>query len=133
MVNQYYLSGNTLRCKSYDGRNLRGLKANGASNYSVALLEGVYDFQLQYAVKTISKQDPSASTVGWFNADQLQSQLTDTRQLIAVSVELVIGADIPTYLQRQNKVKLFSNSSSFELQGGVVKPLSDVVLLTPSM
>lgn len=130
VVNQYYLSGNTLRCKSYDGRYLRGLKANGASNYSVALLEDVYDFQMQYAIKTTSEQDPSASVIGWFNADQLQ--IDDTRQLIAVSVELVIGSELPTYLQRQNKVKLFSNSTHFEVEGILLKPLSDVVLLTQS-
>jgi len=129
VVNQYYLDGTTLRCKSFDGRFLRGLKPDVGSNYSVSLLENVYDLQIQYLVKQGNLGDDSETFI-WINADQLSANLITNRELVAVNIAILIGDPVLTKLQNYRQVQLLANDSYEAPENILVRPFSTVVALT---
>jgi type IV pilus assembly protein PilW len=137
VVNQYYVDGSTLRCKSYDGRYLRGVKTNASANYSVSLLENVYDFQVQYGV--IIKNDTAIKDVStnnsnlnqefiWVNADDLTNLLireadtetiTNKVKIRAVNIELLLGVKTVAILSKQTSINL-SGGSTFSVPDNVL-------------
>lgn len=129
VVNQYYLDGTTLRCKSFDGRFLRGLKPDVGSNYSVSLLENVYDLQIQYLVKQGNIGDDNETFI-WINADQLSANLITNRELVAVNIAILIGDPVLTKLQNYRQVQLLANDSYEAPENILVRPFSTVVALT---
>ncbi|MDA8621011.1 prepilin-type N-terminal cleavage/methylation domain-containing protein [Psychrosphaera sp.] len=70
-VNEYYLDGNTLKCRGHDGRYLRGEKANGSSNQPISLLDNVYDFQVLYGVSTPIGGIETGAVTSWVTADRV--------------------------------------------------------------
>lgn len=128
VVNQYYLDGTTLRCKSFDGRFLRGLKLDIGSNYSVSLLENVYDLQIQYLVKQGNVGDDSESFI-WINADQLSANLITNRELVAVNIAILIGEPVLTKLQSHRQVQLLANDSYEAPDNILVRQFSTIITL----
>jgi type IV pilus assembly protein PilW len=132
VVNQYYLEETTLRCKSYDGRYLRGLKSNGGYNYSVSLLENVYDLQIQYLIKVHAANDGNSSNSErfvWVNANQLSTYLSAVTELVAVNLAVLIGSPVLTKLQKHRQVRLLSNDSYEAPENILVRQFSTIITL----
>lgn len=111
-VNHYYIDGTTLRCKSYDGRYLRGVKLTTTSNYSVSLLENVQDMQIQYGVQFKGISVDESDQLSWVNADVLANinkTATADVKLVAVNVALLLGKTLITPLAQPTQIKLLGN------------------------
>lgn len=80
LVNEVFVEANTLKCRSYDGRFLTGLKSLGARWSSVSLLNGVQQMQVYYLVKL-------GKTSRYLNASQLQH----AHKVVAVKIKLILN------------------------------------------
>lgn len=132
VVNQYYLDGTTLRCKSYDGRYLRGLKSNTTSNYSVSLLENVQDMQIQYAIKLTCLGVNELQTFSWINADELSNiaNLTsDEFDLVAVNIVILLGSNSVTSLSKQTQIRLLGKDIYVVPKNLLVRRFETIIVL----
>ena len=80
VVNYYFVTGSTLKCTGYDGRVLRGMKAQVSSPATVVLLDNIESFQVQFGVadEITSSQ---GHAVRYVTADAL-SALRDANQQV---------------------------------------------------
>lgn len=80
VVNYYFVTGSTLKCTGYDGRVLRGMKAQVSSPATVVLLDNIESFQVQFGVadEITSSQ---GQAVRYVTADAL-SALRDANQQV---------------------------------------------------
>jgi type IV pilus assembly protein PilW len=75
VVNEYFLDGTSLKCRGFDGRVLRGLKAEVDDDSAYTLLDDVISFQVQYGVTdNVASKDNSARPVKFINADTLGAE-----------------------------------------------------------
>lgn len=146
VVDQYYLDGTTLRCKSYDGRYLLGLKSNTRTSYSVSLLENVYDFQVEYGVELnneisaegIEELSPEQDFI-WVNADSLTTLLIEesvnqsTRiRIRAVNIELVLGVETVNRLSQKVPIKLSSHNVFTVPDNLLIRKFETIIVLKAS-
>lgn len=80
VVNYYFVTGSTLKCTGYDGRVLRGLKAQVSSPATVVLLDNIESFQVQFGV-TDEITTSQGQAVRYVTADVL-SALRDANQQV---------------------------------------------------
>ncbi len=80
VVNYYFVSGSTLKCTGYDGRVLRGMKAQVSSPATVVLLDNIESFQVQFGVAD-DITSSQGQAVRYVTADAL-SALRDANQQV---------------------------------------------------
>lgn len=94
VVNEYFLVGSELKCKGYDGRVLRGLKAQVDSDTAYTLLDDVVSFQVQYGVTdNFASQDNTARPVKFIEADSLVAEKAAGALVVAIRIALLVKAD----------------------------------------
>ncbi|WP_100643299.1 PilW family protein [Alteromonas facilis] len=112
VVNEYFMDGTELKCRGFDGRYLRGLKAAAGHNghNAFTLLDDVQSFQVLYGIADADLAgDTSARPVQFIPADELPAALANDGQVVAVRIAVLVQGD--------GEVNL-SDSPSFVLLGG---------------
>lgn len=114
VVNQYFISGNKLQCRGFDGRVLQGLKnpvANDGDNAYV-LLDDVYSFQVQYGVTNVlSTQDNSSRPVRFITADALSLLRVEGAQVVAIRIAVLLKANSEVFIENVPSFKLLDESA----------------------
>ncbi len=117
VVNQYFISNDTLMCTGYDGRVLRGLKQQTVAPVTITLLDNLISFQMQYGVS-----DRATNTVGqavtYVTADQVAALRAENKQVVALRWGFVIQS-------YQNEVQLDAAPSIALLNEGALSLTSD--------
>jgi type IV pilus assembly protein PilW len=94
VVNEYFLDGTSLKCRGFDGRVLRGLKAEVDDDSAYTLLDDVISFQVQYGVTdNVASKDNSARPVKFINADTLGAEKNAGALVVAIRIALLLKAD----------------------------------------
>ena len=115
VVNEYFLDGDQLKCRGFDGRVLRGQKvAVGHDNHSsVTLLDDVEDFQVLYGVtdRTVTN-DNSARPVSYIPADQLAALLANNGQVVAIRLAVLVKGDSEVVVYPVPSFKLLNETAA---------------------
>jgi type IV pilus assembly protein PilW len=94
VVNEYFLDGTSLKCRGYDGRVLRGQKAEVDDDASYTLLDDVVNFQVQYGITdNIASKDNSARPVKFIDADTLGAEKAAGALVVAIRIAILLKAD----------------------------------------
>lgn len=96
VVNEYFLDGRELKCRGFDGRYLRGLRAAVGHNGHAAftLLDDVESFQVMYGIAdSVIAGDNSARPVQYVNAAQLGASIAAGGQVVAVRLAILVRGD----------------------------------------
>jgi len=94
VVNEYFLDGTSLKCRGFDGRVLRGLKAEVNDDTAYTLLDDVVSFQVQYGITdNIASKDNSARPVKFIEADTLGAEKAAGALVVAIRIALLLKAD----------------------------------------
>jgi type IV pilus assembly protein PilW len=111
VVNEYFLEGTSLKCRGFDGRKLRGVKAGVVDDTSYTLLDDVVSFQVQYGVTdNIASQDNSARPVKFIDADTLGAEKAAGALVVAIRIALLIKADSDVLISPVPKFKLLNEA-----------------------
>jgi type IV pilus assembly protein PilW len=109
VVNEYFLEGTELKCRGFDGRVLRGLKAEVDDNTAYTLLDDVTSFQVQYGVTdNIVSKDNSARPVKFIDADTLGVEKAAGALVVAIRIALLLKADSDVLINPVPKFKLLN-------------------------
>lgn len=96
VINEFYLEDETLRCRGYEGRVLRGEKTSSTTSSAVTLVENVEDFQVLYG---IAQPDASNAFTGqpsfYVNADDAEIAVANGGRVVALQFALLIYSDEP--------------------------------------
>lgn len=94
VVNEYFLDGTSLKCRGFDGRVLRGLKAVVDDDTAYTLLDDVINFQVQYGITdNIASKDNSARPVKFIDADTLGAEKAAGALVVAIRIAILLKAD----------------------------------------
>ena len=83
VVNYYFVTGNTLKCTGYDGRVLRGMKAQVSSPATVVLLDNIESFQVQFGVAD-EITTSQGQAVRYVTADALSALRDENQQVVSL-------------------------------------------------
>jgi type IV pilus assembly protein PilW len=109
VVNEYFLEGTELKCRGFDGRVLRGLKAEVDDSTAYTLLDDVTSFQVQYGVTdNIVSKDNSARPVKFIDADTLGLEKAAGALVVAIRIALLLKADSDVLINPVPKFKLLN-------------------------
>ena len=107
VVNEYFLDGTSLKCRGFDGRALRGLKAAVDDDSAYTLLDDVISFQVQYGITdNIASKDNSARPVKFIDADTLGAEKATGALVVAIRIALLLKADSDVLISPVPKFKL---------------------------
>jgi type IV pilus assembly protein PilW len=96
VVNQYFVEGNQLKCRGFDGRVLRGLRAaiGNDSDKAYTILDDVYSFQVQYGItNTAASGDSSARPVQYVTADAIAVAIAAGSQVVSLRIGILVKGD----------------------------------------
>ena len=129
-VDEYYLDGNTFKCRGHDGRYLRGEKGNGSSNQAVSLLENVYDFQVLYGVSLPIGAVETGSVTSWVTADRVNAfdRPDGSSSVVAIKLALLIKNDDDIFVENQRKLKVLGNNAFNQPDDGLYRVFETVIL-----
>jgi type IV pilus assembly protein PilW len=109
VVNEYFLDGSSLKCRGFDGRVLRGLKAEVDDDSAYTLLDDVISFQVQYGVTdNVTSKDNSARPVKFVDADTLGVEKTAGALIVAIRIALLLKADSDVLISPVTSFKLLN-------------------------
>ncbi|MEP1445755.1 MAG: PilW family protein [Paraglaciecola sp.] len=112
VVNEYFLDGTSLKCRGFDGRVLRGLKAEVDDDTAYTLLDDVFSFQVQYGITdNIASQDNSARPVRFIDADSLGAEKAAGALVVAIRVAVLLKADSDVIISPVPQFKLLNEDS----------------------
>ncbi|GAC18460.1 PilW family protein [Paraglaciecola arctica] len=109
VVNEYFLDGTSLKCRGFDGRVLRGQKAEVDGDTAYTLLDDVVSFQVQYGITdNIASQDNSARPVKFIDADTLDAEKAAGALVVAIRIALLLKADSDVLISPVPQFKLLN-------------------------
>jgi type IV pilus assembly protein PilW len=109
VVNEYFLEGTSLKCRGFDGRVLRGLKAVVDDDTAYTLLDDVVSFQVQYGITdNIASKDNSARPVKFIDANTLAAEKTAGALVVAIRIALLLKADSDVVISPVPSFKLLN-------------------------
>ncbi|WP_340680657.1 PilW family protein [Paraglaciecola sp.] len=124
VVNQYFVSGTSLQCRGFDGRNLVG------TNLAYTLLDDVYSFQVQYGVtNTFASQDNSSVPVSFVTADRLAALRAGGSQVVAIRIAVLIRADSDVNIDPVPSFKLLDETAIQPSQKRLFKQFETTITL----
>ncbi|MCY7295935.1 PilW family protein [Alteromonas sp. a30] len=111
VVNQYYLEDGSLKCRGFDGRVLRGLKAaegnNGDAGFT--LLDDVQSFQVLYGVSAVtSRGDNTGRPVNYVTADRIADIRAQGGQVVAIRIAILLAGDGEAHIDPKPSFKLLN-------------------------
>ncbi|WP_339722971.1 PilW family protein [uncultured Paraglaciecola sp.] len=112
VVNEYFLDGTSLKCRGFDGRVLRGLKAEVDDATAYTLLDDVLSFQVQYGMTdNIASKDNSARPVKFIDADTLGAEKAAGALVVAIRIAILLKADSDVVISPVPSFKLLNEES----------------------
>jgi type IV pilus assembly protein PilW len=132
VINQYFVDGNQLKCRGYDGRVVRGkIPANvDVDNTAVTLLDDVYSFQVLYGITNHGVNgDYSAKPVRYATADELAAEIANNSQVVAVRIALFLKGEGAVKVAIKPRVKLLNEQSIVASEEGLFKQFETTVTL----
>lgn len=96
VVNEYFVEDNTLKCRGFDGRVLRGQKVAVGNNGDAAftILDDVLNFQVLYGVSATSGNGTvTGLPVRYVTADELAAQRNAGANVVALRIAVVVEGD----------------------------------------
>lgn len=96
VVNEYFVENNTLKCRGFDGRVLRGQKVASGNNGDAAfsILDDVLNFQVLYGVSADSDTDQiTGQPVSYVTADQIAGKRNAGANVVSLRIALVVEGD----------------------------------------
>ncbi|GAA0353058.1 hypothetical protein GCM10009092_16730 [Bowmanella denitrificans] len=96
VVNEYFLDGDSLKCRGFDGRVLRGQRNAVGNNADAAfsLLDQVQSFQVLYGIADHQvSNDFSARPVTYVTADQLPALRAANAAIVAIRIAVLVQGD----------------------------------------
>ncbi len=105
VVNQYYVEDETLRCRGFDLRVLRGQKvATGHNRHnSIALLQGVVSFQVLYGL--------GDANTGQVNRYVTASELSDPMQVVVLRMAVLLRSPETINVSNTHDFIILDNSA----------------------
>jgi len=130
VVNEYYLDGTTLRCRGHDGRYLRGLKPNGSSGQSVALLENVHNLQFLYGISQPTGGVETGAVTSWIGAERLAAFITADGKIpvVGLKVAVLIKNDDDIVIENNRSLKLLGHEKFTPNDDGLYRVFESVIL-----
>lgn len=130
VINEYFVSDNTLRCRGHDGRFLRGLKTNGSNGQSVALLENVHALQVLYGVSQPTAGIETGFVTAWVSADRLAGFIDADGALpvVAIKLAVLIKNDDDIAIDNPKNLKLLGHEAFEAQDDGLYRVFESVIL-----
>jgi type IV pilus assembly protein PilW len=133
VVNEYFLDGNALKCKGYDGRVLRGLKAQVDTDTAYVLLDDVVNFQVQYGITdNFASNDNSARPVKFIDADDLAAEKAAGAIVVAIRIALLVKADSDVKITPTPSFKLLNEETFQPAENKLYKQFETTITLRNS-
>jgi type IV pilus assembly protein PilW len=131
VVNEYFLEGEQLKCRGFDGRFLRGQKpAEGHNNHAAfTLLDNVLSFQVLYGITDANSPDERSRPVQYIEADGLAAAYAANSQVVALRIALVIKGDGEVNLDEAATFKLLNENSITAPDNGLYKSFETTITL----
>ena len=127
VVNEYFLDGDTLKCRGFDGRVLRGQRAavghNNHAAYTIA--DDVQQLQISYGITASNSAIPER----FIDAGQLAAARLSGSSVVAVRIALVVKGDTELSLNSLPSFKLLNENSYTPQQQGLYKQFELTVTL----
>lgn len=133
VVNEYFLTGSTLKCRGFDGRVLNGQKAEEDGDTAYTLLDDVYSFQVQYGVtNNLAAKDNSARPVKFIEADTLGVEKAAGAVVVAIRIALLVKADSDVLIDPVPQFKLLGEAPITPSESRLYKQFESTITLRNS-
>jgi type IV pilus assembly protein PilW len=131
VVNEYFVEGDQLKCRGFDGRFLRGQKpAEGHNGHAAfTLLDNVLSFQVLYGITDTNSPDERSRPVQYIEADGLAAAYAANSQVVALRIALVIKGDGEVNLDEAATFKLLNENSITAPDNGLYKSFETTITL----
>ncbi len=114
VINQYYVEDNSLKCRGFDGRVLRGQRAavgnNGDAGFT--LLDDVESFQVLYGISAIAGSgDNTGRPVNYVTADQIDAARSQGGQVVAIRLAILLEGEGEVHIDPKPTFKLLNEAT----------------------
>ena len=114
VINQYYVEDNSLKCRGFDGRVLRGQRAavgnNGDAGFT--LLDDVESFQVLYGISAIAGTgDNTGRPVNYVTADQIDAARSQGGQVVAIRLAILLEGEGEVHIDPKPTFKLLNEAT----------------------
>lgn len=131
VVNEYFVEGQTLKCRGFDGRVLQGLKAADGNNADAAftLVDDVHSFQVLYGVTNNTLTNNSARPTRFIRANELAAEFARGGQVVAIRLALLIEGDGDVIIDPVPSFKLLNEAAITPAKNRLYKQFETTVTL----
>jgi type IV pilus assembly protein PilW len=131
VVNEYFVSNNKLKCRGFDGRYLRGQKAEeGHNNHiEITILDDVSNFQVTYGVTDMASTSGSAIPTRYITADNIEAAVNNGKTVVALRLAIVVKADSDITVKTKPSFKLLNEASYTPSDNGLYKSFETTITL----
>lgn len=112
-VNEYFVEGDKLKCRGFDGRYLRGQKnAEGHNSHAAfTLLDGVESFQVTYGLSSFTGSNGTARPTQFVDASNLANAFANGEFVVAMRLALVVKSDAQINVDSAPTFKLLNEDA----------------------
>lgn len=124
VVNEYFVEGNVLKCRGFDGRVLRGQQIAVGNNGDAAfsLLDDVLSFQVLYGVSaTAGAGGITGQPVSYVTADQLSALRTNGANVVAIRIAVLLEGEGDVVVDNTPAFKLLNETAYTPSGSGLYK------------
>lgn len=111
VVNHYFVSGSALKCTGYDGRVLRGLKAQSVAPKTITLLDNIESFQVQFGVSDVITSS-NGQAVTYVTANDIQNLRSLNQQVVSLRWAIMLKSYQNEVRQTQSQKYALLNEAS---------------------
>lgn len=135
VVNEYFLEDGQLKCRGFDGRALRGLKAAQGhdGNAAYTLLDDVVDFQVQYGIAfTNAAENELGRPAQYVTAEQLAALRGQGASVVTIRFAVLVKGDGQVNLPQAAQFKLLNEALQNAPDNGYYRDFGATVVLRNS-
>ncbi|MBT3136948.1 PilW family protein [Alteromonas sp. ALT199] len=111
VVNHYFVSGSALKCTGYDGRVLRGLKAQSVAPKTITLLDNIESFQVQFGVSDVITSS-NGQAVTYVTANDIENLRSLNQQVVSLRWAIMLKSYQNEVRQTQSQKYTLLNEAS---------------------
>lgn len=111
VVNHYFVSGSALKCTGYDGRVLRGLKAQSVAPKTITLLDNIESFQVQFGVSDVITSS-NGQAVTYVTANDIENLRSLNQQVVSLRWAIMLKSYQNEVRQTQSQKYALLNEAS---------------------
>lgn len=132
VVNEYFVENNTLKCRGFDGRVLRGqqIAVGNNNDASFTLLDDVLSFQVLYGISAgAATGNITGQPVSYITAQQLVAQRTDAANVVAIRIAILLEGQGSVVVEPTPVFKLLNEASFTPSGSGMYKKFEATITL----